>query len=346
MNPIDGSEIASLEAWCERNIPAFHGIMTLEKFPGGQSNPTYLIVAKSGRYVLRRKPMGVLLPSAHAVDREFRLMSILGKLSFPVPHTYALCTDETVIGSDFYIMEAISGQGYGNGALPGVEPTLRRSVYIAMTETLADLHKIDPVANGLADYGKEGNYFERQVGRWTKQYRASQTDDVPEMEKLIDWLAKTIPPQGRRTIVHGDYRLDNLIFDDKGGVIAVLDWELSTLGDPLADLSYFTMSWFMPPDGRAAIGELDLKALGIPTFEEILEVYSQRSGLETIPDLNWYFAFNLFRYTAIVQGVKKRSLDGNASNSDTDALVAKIPRLARLACRFAEGCSDTIRLGV
>lgn len=336
-------ELAALVSWCERSISGFAGPISLQKFDGGQSNPTYLMLASRGRYVLRRRPVGNLLPSAHAVDREFRLMSALGKAGFAVPRTFALCRDESIIGSEFYIMAAVEGLSFSDGALPGLSMDQRGSVYRAMTSTLADLHRIDPGPNGLADYGKSGNYFERQVSRWSTQYCASRTERLADMDQLTHWLGTTVPRQSRTTIVHGDYRIDNLIFSEASSVEAVLDWELSTLGDPLADLSYYALSWVMPPDGRAAIGGLDLAALGIPKLEEVLDIYCARSGLSEVPDLKWYFAFNLFRYVAILQGVKKRALDGNASNVNTATLVARIPDLAALACRFAEESSPHAR---
>ena len=248
---------ATLGPWLEANVEGFHGAFELEKFAWGQSNPTYRISAASGDYVLRRKPFGPLLPSAHAVDREYRLISALHPLGFPVPRPYAFCCDPDVIGAIFYVMELVRGRAYTNGALPELDAPVRRRMYEQLVATLADLHNIDPVATGLGDFGKPGNYFERQVARWTRQYRDSQTDDLPEMERLIDYLPASLPEQSRVSIVHGDYRIDNVLFDD-GRLAAVLDWELATLGDPLADFSYLAMQWVMPADGGAGLAGLDL----------------------------------------------------------------------------------------
>ena len=259
-----GMDEAALGAWLEGNVEGFSGPFTLTKFPSGQSNPTYKISAASGDYVLRRKPFGQLLPSAHAVDREYRLISALHPLGFPVPEPFALCEDQSVIGAAFYVMEMARGRPYANGALPDFDAPTRRRMYEQLIDTLAELHCIDPAAADLADFGKPGNYFERQVARWTRQYRDSQTDYIPEMERLIAFLPETLPEQSRTSIVHGDYRIDNVVFDGDGTLTAVLDWELATLGDPLADFPYLAMQWAMPADGAAGLAGLDLHALGIP----------------------------------------------------------------------------------
>jgi len=261
---------AALGSWLEANVEGFRGPFQLEKFAWGQANPTYRISAESGDYVLRRKPFGPLLPSAHAVDREYRLISGLHPLGFPVPRPYVLCSDAEVIGAIFYVMELAKGRAYTNGALPEFDRPMRRKMYEQLVATLADLHNIDPVAAGLGDFGKPGNYFERQVARWTRQYRESQTDDLPAMEKLIDYLPASLPQQSRVTVVHGDYRIDNVQFDD-GKLTAVLDWELATLGDPLADFSYLAMQWVMPADGAAGLAGLDLAELGIPSLDEAVQ---------------------------------------------------------------------------
>jgi aminoglycoside phosphotransferase (APT) family kinase protein len=325
----------ALRHWLEANVEGFSGPFELHKFPSGQSNPTYRVSAASGDYVLRRKPFGQLLPSAHAVDREYRLLSALAPLGFPVPRPLALCTDPQVIGAIFYVMELAKGRPYANGALPEFDLSARRRMYEQMIDTLADLHNVDPKAAGLADFGKPGNYFERQVARWTRQYRDSQTDDLPEMERLIDYLPSSLPAQSRVSIVHGDYRIDNVVFDDDGTLTAVLDWELATLGDPVADFSYLAMQWMMPADGGAGLAGLDLAALGIPTLDEIVGRYSQRSGVPVAEGLDWYFAYNLFRLAGIVQGIKKRVIDGTASHAHAAEMAKRVPMLASAAWNFA-----------
>jgi aminoglycoside phosphotransferase (APT) family kinase protein len=327
---------ASLGAWLEGNVEGFAGPFSLTKFPAGQSNPTYKISAVSGEYVLRRKPFGQLLPSAHAVDREFRLLSALSPLDFPVPRPLALCDDPDVIGAMFYIMELAKGRPYADGSLPDFDPAARRRMYEQLVDTLADLHSIDPVAADLEHFGKPGNYFERQVARWTRQYRDSQTDYVPEMERLIAFLPETLPEQSRISIVHGDYRIDNVVFDGDGTLTAVLDWELATLGDPLADFSYLAMQWMMPADGGAGLAALDLAALGIPALDEIVSRYSERSGVPVADRLDWYFAYNLFRLAGIVQGIKKRVMDGTASNAQAADMAKRVPMLASAAWDFAQ----------
>jgi aminoglycoside phosphotransferase (APT) family kinase protein len=326
----------ALGVWLEANVEGFTPPFALTKFPSGQSNPTYKISAASGEYVLRRKPFGQLLPSAHAVDREYRLLSALHPLGFPVPRPLALCSEPAIIGAIFYVMELAKGRPYANGALPEFDPATRRLVYDQLIDTLADLHNIDPQAAELGDFGKPGNYFERQVARWTRQYRDSQTDYVPEMERLISFLPETLPEQSRTSIVHGDYRIDNLVFDGDGTLTAVLDWELATLGDPVADFSYLAMQWVMPADGGAGLDGLDLAALGIPSLDEIVQRYSNRSGVDVAANLNWYFAYNLFRLAGIVQGIKKRLIDGTASHANAAEIAAKVPTLARAAWSFAE----------
>jgi aminoglycoside phosphotransferase (APT) family kinase protein len=327
---------AALGRWLEANVEGFRGPFSLEKFSWGQSNPTYRIAAASGGYVLRRKPFGPLLPSAHAVDREYRLISALHPLGFPVARPYALCSDPEVIGAIFYVMELVAGRAYTNGALPEFDPAARRSMYEQLVDTLADLHNIDPDAAGLNDFGKPGNYFERQVARWTRQYRDSQTDDLPEMERLIDYLPKSLPEQSRVSIVHGDYRIDNVLYRNEGRLAAVLDWELATLGDPVADFSYLAMQWVMPADGGAGLAGLDLAALGIPALDEVVERYSRRSGVPVAGQLDWYFAYNLFRLAGIVQGIKKRVIDGTASSAKAAEMAARVPMLASAAWSFAE----------
>jgi aminoglycoside phosphotransferase (APT) family kinase protein len=330
-----GIDEAALEAWLTANVTGFRGPFTLTKFATGQSNPTYRIDAASGPLVLRRKPFGELLQSAHAVDREYRLLSALAPTGFPVPRPFAMCSDADVIGSMFYVMALAEGRTFADGALPDRPPQVRERMYLDLADTLADLHLVDVDAAGLTTFGKAGNYFERQVGRWTRQYRDSQTDDLPAMEQLIEWLPATLPPQSRTSIVHGDYRIDNAAFADDGRLTAVLDWELATLGDPIADFSYFAMQWMLPADGTAALGGLDLDALDIPSLNTIAARYSDRSGIDVGAKLDWYFAYNLFRLAAIVQGIKKRVIDGTASNARAREMAARVPMLADAAWGFA-----------
>lgn len=327
-----------LAAWLTQNIAGFGDLAEMTKFSGGQSNPTYRLSDGQRAYVLRRKPFGKILPSAHAVDREYRLISALHPSGFPVARPYGLCEDPDVIGAPFYVMQMVEGRTFWDGTLPQTDKDERRAIYHATVDALADLHNIDPVAVGLADYGAPGGYFERQVGRWTKQYRAAQTDQIEEVERLIEWLPRTLPAQDRTAIIHGDYRIDNLIFaNDRPRVLAVLDWELSTLGDPLADFAYLAMNWAMPRgDRQAQLGGIDLEALGIPGLEELTERYCARTGRSGVPDLNWYFAYGLFRLVGIVQGIKKRIIDGNASHAEAERTAARVRPLAKQAWQFAQ----------
>ncbi|WP_323760405.1 phosphotransferase family protein [Maricaulis sp.] len=333
----DDMDLPRLEAWLASRIPGFSGPIRLSKFPGGQSNPTYRLETATTSHVLRRKPFGPVLPSAHAVDREYRLISALHPAGFPVARPYALCTDDSVIGSMFYVMELVDGRSLADGSLPGEAPASRAAMYRALTTTLADLHNVDHVAAGLADYGRPGNYFERQVGRWTKQYRASQTDDLPEVEALIEFLPRTVPEQSRTSIIHGDYRIDNALFEPDGTRIkAVLDWELSTLGDPLADFTYYAMQWVMPAEaGGAGLEGVDYAATGIPTLDDTVALYCSLTGRDSVPAMDWYFAYNLFRLVGIVQGIKKRIIEGNASSDTAQATVARLRPLAKRAWEFA-----------
>ena len=333
----DRLDEAALTAWMEANVAGFTGPLTYAKFAGGQSNPTYRVDSPSGRYVLRRKPAGKLLPSAHAVDREYRLIAGLHPTGFPVAKPYGLCTDDGVIGTMFYVMGFADGRNLWDGMLPDYAPAERTRVYHAMGDTLAALHNTDYAAAGLGDYGKPGNYFARQVERWTKQYRMSETEHMPEVERLIEWLPRTVPEQTRTSIVHGDYRIDNMILHPtEPRVIAVLDWELSTLGDPLADFSYFLMSWVTQPEGRSGVMGRTGPETGIPTMEEMVERYCAATGRDGLPDLNWYFAYNLFRLTGIIQGIKKRIVDGTASSAQAEKSAAGVHRLAAASWGFAE----------
>lgn len=332
-DPIDAEAVAR---WMKGHMPGLEGPVTLSKFKGGQSNPTYRVDTPGKSYVLRRQPFGKLLPSAHAVDREYRVIAGLHPTGFPVPAPFGLCEDPTVIGSMFYIMELVEGRSLWDGSLPDMAPGGRRAIYEAMVDTLAALHNTDHVAAGLGEYGRPGNYFERQVGRWTKQYRASETEHMPEVEALIEWLPRTLPEQTRTSIVHGDFRIDNMIFAaNEARVIAVLDWELSTLGDPLADFSYFLMNWVTQPEGRSGVMGLAGPETGIPTIEEIVTRYCSLTGRDGLPDLDWYFAYNLFRLTGIVQGIKKRIVDGTASSAQAAKTAERVGGLASAAWEFA-----------
>ena len=321
----------SLDRWMQGNVDGYQGPLTVLQFKGGQSNPTYRLDTPGRSYVMRRKPFGKLLPSAHAVDREFRVISALSKQGFPVAKAYALCTDDNVIGAAFYIMSMEEGRVFWDPALPGQDPDARRKIFISKIETLAHLHNFGPEAIGLSDFGRPGNYFARQVDRWTKQYRASETQHIPEVEKLIEWLPRTLPEQKRVSVVHGDYRLDNMIFHPtEPKVKAVLDWELSTLGDPMADFTYLLMQWIMP--GLAGV---DLKALNIPSMEEAAQIYCNVAGT-AVPDLNWYFAYNLFRLAGITQGIAGRIRDGTAANAKAMESAKRTVPLAKASWDYAQ----------
>ena len=311
-------DAAALEGWMRDHVPGFQGPVTVEQFRGGQSNPTFRITTPDHRFVMRRKPAGKLLPSAHAVDREYRIMTALGRTDVPVPKTYGLCEDDSVIGSAFFVMDFVDGRVLWDGTLPGFAPAGRREMYEEMNRVVAALHKVDYAAIGLGDYGKPGNYFERQIGRWTKQYRASETESIEAMDRLIEWLPANIPPGDETTIVHGDYRLDNTIFHPtEPRIVAVLDWELSTLGHPLADFAYHCMSWHIAHGGPfRGLGNIDHAALGIPTEPEHVAMYCKRMGRPPVDPRHWnfYLAYNLFRAAGIAQGIMKRVQDGTAAS--------------------------------
>ena len=322
---------ANLGAWMGDHVEGYAGPLTVLQFKGGQSNPTYKLDTPGRSYVMRRKPFGKLLPSAHAVDREFRVISALSKQGFPVAKTYALCSDDAVIGSAFYIMSMEEGRVFWDPTLPTQTPEARRKIFESKIETLGILHNFDPDKIGLSDFGRPGNYFARQVDRWTKQYRASETQHIPEVEKLIDWLPRTLPEQKRVSIVHGDYRLDNMIFHPtEPRVKAVLDWELSTLGDPMADFTYLLMQWTMP-----GLAGADLRALNIPSMEEAAQIYGKVTGT-AVPDLNWYFAYNLFRLAGITQGIAGRIRDGTAANAKAIESAKRTVPLAKASWEYAQ----------
>ena len=331
---------APLEAYMQSHVEGFHGPLAVRQFKGGQSNPTYLLESPSGRYVLRRKPPGKLLKSAHAVDREFRVISALYAADFPVPRPFALCEEEQVVGTMFYIMEFVEGRIFWDLDLPACSPDERRAIYDQANSTIADLHNFDPIRIGLADYGKPGNYFARQISRWSRQYVASETQEVVEMDRLMEWLPKNIPQDDSSTVVHGDYRLDNMIFHpNEPRVIAVLDWELSTIGHPLGDFTYHLMAWQMPEIGIGSTGLAgkDLEALGIPSEAEYVELYCGRTGREAgIPNREFYSAYNFFRLAAILQGIAGRVRDGTAASVHAQRAGLAVPPLARLGWQYAE----------
>ena len=327
---------SALVSYMRDHVDGFEGPLSVQKFKGGQSNPTYLLTTPGKKYVLRRKPPGKLLPSAHAVDREYRVMTALGAQGFPAPKTYALCEDPGVIGTAFFIMDFVEGRIFWEANLPDASKEERTPLYHAMTDTLADLHMIDHEAAGLGDYGKTGNYFERQIGRWSKQYRGAETEKIEDMDALIDWLPTAIPQDNAVSIVHGDFRFDNaIIHPTQPKVLAVLDWELSTLGHPLADFTYFLMVWNFPPSVRGGLMGADLKELGIPSLEETVARYAARTGRDKIDDIDFCFAYNTFRLASIIQGVYARALQGNASSPQAIEMGKQIRPLAALARHYA-----------
>ncbi len=327
----------ALENWMDQHVEGFAGPLTVEQFKGGQSNPTYKLTTPRHSYVLRRKPPGKLLPSAHAVEREYQVMKALGAQGFPAPHMHALCEDESVIGTAFYVMDFVEGRIFWDAYLPDLAPAERAALYDASNATLAQLHAIDVEAAGLSDYGRPGNYFERQIARWTKQYKAAETTPIAAMDRLIEWLPAHAPAQERISVVHGDYRLDNMIFHPtEPRVIAVLDWELSTLGDPLADFTYQLMQWRTPTEIRSGFLGVDMKALGIPTEDEYVAAYCRRTGRDGIENLDFYFVYNIFRLAGIAQGVYARSVQGNASNERARELGALVAPMADYAWSIAE----------
>ncbi|QHE85956.1 phosphotransferase family protein [Hydrogenophaga sp. BPS33] len=339
-------DVEALERWLQPRLPGFAGPLSVEMFKGGQSNPTYKLITPARAYVMRAKPGPVaqLLPSAHAIEREFRVMGALHGKGVPVAQMHLLCEDESVIGRAFYVMECVDGRVMWDQSLPGMSSAQRAGIYDEMNRVIAALHTVQPTAVGLGDYGKPGNYFERQIGRWSKQYQASITQPIPEMDRLMAWLPQNIPAMARDesmvSVVHGDYRLDNLMFHpQEPRVLAVLDWELSTLGHPLADFSYHCMSWHIPPGMFRGIQGLDLAALGIPSEAEYIARYCERTGFaspeQLKADWNFYLAYNLFRLAAILQGIAKRAEAGTASSAEAKASGAGARPLAEMAWQFA-----------
>ncbi len=334
-------DVDRLSAWLEKAVPEFKGPLAARQFKGGQSNPTYMIEAASGRYVLRRKPPGKLLPSAHAVDREFKVLSALHGAGFPVARPLILCDDDAVVGTMFYLMDFIEGRVYWVPELPGCDPQERSAIYDAMNATIAQLHTIDYEAVGLGDFGKPAGYVTRQIKRWSQQYRASETREIAEMEKLIEWLPGATPPDAGASIVHGDFRLDNMILaKDEPKVLAVLDWELATLGDPIGDFTYHLMQWHMPKSrfgsGTGSLVDVDLASLGIPSLDDYVARYCERTGRDGIANLDFYFAYNFFRLAAILQGIIGRVRDGTATNENAADMERQVLPLAQTAWGFAE----------
>lgn len=340
-------DVDALRAWLEHTLPSFTGPLSVESFKGGQSNPTYKLITPQRSYVMRAKPGPVakLLPSAHAIEREFAVMRGLAGTDVPVPEMLCLCEDESVIGRAFYVMEFIEGRILWDQTLPGMDASERGAIYREMNRVVSALHLVDFSAQGLAGYGRPGNYFERQIARWSKQYQASVTQVIPEMDALIDWLPQHIPAMAKSetlvSIVHGDFRLDNLIFHpNEPRILAVLDWELSTLGHPLADFSYHAMAWNIPPGSFRGIAGVDVQSLGIPTLNEYIALYCEHTRLVSPDalqqDWNFYMAYNMFRIAAILQGIAKRVEAGTAASAQAVSSGAGARPLAQLAWKFAQ----------
>ncbi|MHB9879703.1 phosphotransferase [Pacificimonas sp. ICDLI1SI03] len=329
---------ARLTRWMTENIDGFAGPLQVAQFKGGQSNPTYQLVTPGKTYVLRRKPPGKLLKSAHAVDREYRVITALGGADFPVPRTYGLCTDEDVIGTWFYVMDMAEGRIFWDTAFPDVPDSERRDYFDAMNATIAQLHSYEPDAIGLGDYGRHGEYLARQIARWGGQYKADEeAGHFEEMDRLYEWLAANIPGEEETRVVHGDFRADNMVFHPtEPRVIAVLDWELSTLGDPLADFTYHAMMYRMPPTFTAGLAGRNLAAQNIPSEQEYVEAYCRRTGRTTVPNTDYYMAFNMFRVTAIIHGIKGRYIRGTASSKHAATMAEQVEPLGRLAWEQAK----------
>jgi aminoglycoside phosphotransferase (APT) family kinase protein len=330
---------ARLNAFLSDTVDGYEGPVAVRQFEGGQSNPTYFLETRGAKYVLRRKPPGVLLKSAHAVDREFRVMSALYEAGFVVPEPLILCEDAEVLGTAFYVMRHVPGRIFLDNTLPDLDRDQRGAVFDSVNATLARLHSFDLGALGLEDYGRPGNFFERQISRWSKQYDSSRTQDIPAMDKLIAWLPTAVPKGGETRISHGDYSFHNvMIHPTETHVVAVLDWELSTTGDPLGDLMYHAMEWYRPPvaDQRGSLDDRDLGALGIPTLDDYVARYCERVGRPPVENLAFHKAYNLFRVAAIIQGIAWRAVTGAAVSADADAQAARVPPIAEAAWRFAQ----------
>jgi aminoglycoside phosphotransferase (APT) family kinase protein len=336
VHPIDADALAG---YLRANVAPFPGTLTVEQFQGGQSNPTYRITAGDRQYILRRKPPGKLLPSAHAIEREYRVMKALAGTDVPVPRMLALCEDASVLGTAFYVMDYVRGRVLWDPAMPGMTSAQRSAHYGEMNRVIAALHRVDFAAAGLADFGRHGQYVARQIARWSKQYAASGIAPIPAMDRLIEWLPRHLPEGDETSIVHGDFRLDNLIFHPtEPRVLAVLDWELSTLGHPLSDFAYLAMTWRLAADEFRGMRGTDFAALGIPTEAEFVAAYARRTGRTALPDFEFYLVFNMFRIAAILHGVLARALQGNAASDDA---VANGNR-ARLVADVAWGLAQRI----
>jgi aminoglycoside phosphotransferase (APT) family kinase protein len=335
-SPLADAELERLEIWLTREIEGFRGPIAISKFAGGQSNPTYRLRTPSRNYVLRRKPLGAVLPSAHAVDREFRVQKALFGSSVPVGEVYAYCGDDAVIGSQFYVMDFVEGRVFWDQRLPELSPAERSALFDSMNETIARLHVIDPEDVGLGDFGRSGNFMGRQIARWSKQYRASELEAIEAMDGLIDWLAARTPPAGDIRIVHGDFRMDNLIVHPtEPRVLAVLDWELSTLGDPLADFAYHAMAWRISPDLFRGLAGIDYASLGIPDEPTYVANYCRRVGRDRVANWDFYIVFSMFRIAAILQGIAKRAIEGSASSREAADVGARARPIAEQAWALA-----------
>ncbi len=332
-------DVGALQTYLKQHMPEFKGPLQVEQFKGGQSNPTFKLITPQASYVMRAKPGPVakLLPSAHAIEREFRVLKALGGTDVPVAKVFCLCEDEAVIGRAFYVMEFVDGRVLWDQGLPDSNPAERGAIYDEMNRVMAALHSVDFAAVGLTDYGRTGNYLSRQIGRWSKQYKVTETTSIPAMDRLIEWLPSHIPTDDETTIVHGDYRLDNVIFHPtEPRILAILDWELSTLGHPLADFSYHCMSYHIEPGQFRGIKGLDFAALGIPSEARYIEQYCQRTGRTSIANWDFYLAYNMFRLAAILQGIMKRFVDGTASNQSAFDTGARAVPLAELGWQIAQ----------
>jgi aminoglycoside phosphotransferase (APT) family kinase protein len=329
-------DLDRLLVWLTANVPGVRGPLSIEQFAGGQSNPTYKLTASARQFVLRRKPHGQLLSTAHAIDREYRILSSLAGSNVPVPSVVVLCEDPAVIGSAFYIMDYVEGRLFWDPRLPDLRPSERAGIFDSMNATIAALHSIDPNSIGMSDFGRPGNFLARQIARWSKQYRASETEPIDSMERLIEWLPKHLPPEGERRIVHGDYRLDNIIIHPvEPRVIAVLDWELSTIGDPIADFAYHVMAWRIAPSLFRGLADIDFERLQIPTEGEYVARYCERTGRDRIEHWEYYIVYSMFRIAAILQGIVKRANDGTAADINAGRLRDVGKPIADLAWTIA-----------
>ena len=325
----------TLEHWLKHNVAGYRGPAQVSKFAGGQSNPTFKLSTPSGEYVLRRKPLGATLPSAHAVDREFRVLKALQSSDVPVPRVHALCRDPAIAGSMFYVMDLVPGRVFWDPRLPELVPADRIQIFESLNATIAAIHRIDTEALGLADFGRRGDYLQRQIARWTKQYRAAETETIPAAEELMVWLSSNAPPENGTHLVHGDYRLDNvLIHPVEPRIVAVLDWELSTLGDPRADFAYHVMSWRISPELFRGLEDVDFGALGIPDEAAYVAAYARRAESDPRPHWNFFLLLSLFRLTSILQGIRKRALDGTAADTSALELGEKARPIAERAARL------------